>query len=425
MWTREGLPHDGFQGLASFLTNANVQAACVQEVFAPVEAALPSGQPFVYDGPTGTGGRDAGYLVLDSVVDSGRWSPIPDVPDSRDASWRLLSHGPGIVPTAVCSIYAPHVGLDEATRSAFWSRLNSSLSAVRASAPEADIIILGDSNLWWPGLVEGRNPRASDLPCIAYVSLMLHDHGLTLASPHGHTTHRAGAALDLVFASPGLVHSVETHNGTSTGCSCQDRSACCPLLVSDHFAVSVTLAKSVIHASPKPQVKWPRVKDWAALLRSCRHELSSWSSLLSSCLPELLSLSSPMRRASLDILYAELCTIIWSFAGPARMQGVPKQPSWWNDACYDALVARNAAWRRRRRHPCPETEQEFRTARNSFHRVVRREKKLIGPHGCMTPAVHSLERLLGASGHVFAVLARYQSTWQICQHNQKAQTALC
>ena len=45
MWTREGLPRDGFHGLTSFLTSAEVQVACVQEVRAPEEAQLPLASP--------------------------------------------------------------------------------------------------------------------------------------------------------------------------------------------------------------------------------------------------------------------------------------------------------------------------------------------------------------------------------------------
>ena len=310
MWSREGLPHDGFHGLASFLSSANVQAACVQEVHAPDEPQLPTGQPFVYDGPTGSNGRDAGFLVLNTIVDSGRWSSIPDVPDSRDVSWRLLSHGPGLEPTAVCSIYAPHPGYDEPTRLAFWSRFGASLRAVRLSMPGVDVLVLGDANLWWPGLVNGRGPRSSDLPCIAHISFLLHEHGLVLASPNGCATHSAGAALDLVFASAGLVHAVEVHNGDAAACACPDRSSCCPLLGSDHFAVTVTLTKQTAQSRSTPKFKWPHVKDWEALLTSCSDELADWSSLTAACAPDLALLPTPLRRAALDVLYAELCTII-------------------------------------------------------------------------------------------------------------------
>ena len=41
----------------------------------------------------------------------------------------------------------------------------------------------------------------------------------------------------------------------------------------------------------------------------------------------------------------------------------------------NALLARNAAWRERRRHPSPATDTTFRVARNRFHRVVRNAKR--------------------------------------------------
>ena len=143
LWSNDGRPHDGFHGLSSFLSNSHVQVACLQEGHAPAMPSLPADQPYIYDGPLSTNGRDAGFLTLGSLVDAGFWSPIPDVPDSRDFSWRLLSHGPGLAPTAVCSIYAPHVGNDGHVRVMFWSRLEASLRAIRASQANADVVIMG------------------------------------------------------------------------------------------------------------------------------------------------------------------------------------------------------------------------------------------------------------------------------------------
>jgi hypothetical protein len=86
LWSNEGRPHDAFHGLANFLKNSYVQAACVQEAHAPAEPSLPTDQPYVYDGPAGTHGRDAGFLALGSLIDAGLWSTIPNVPDRRDFS---------------------------------------------------------------------------------------------------------------------------------------------------------------------------------------------------------------------------------------------------------------------------------------------------------------------------------------------------
>jgi hypothetical protein len=58
-----GDPHHAFHGLAHFLEAGDVDAALVQEARAPLSPALPVDQPFVYDGPVGSFGRDAGFLL--------------------------------------------------------------------------------------------------------------------------------------------------------------------------------------------------------------------------------------------------------------------------------------------------------------------------------------------------------------------------
>ena len=47
----------------------------------------------------------------------------------------------------------------------------------------------------------------------------------------------------------------------------------------------------------------------------------------------------------------------------------------------DALLARNAARRERRRNPNAQTESVFRSARNRFHRIVRTAKQSFGRLG--------------------------------------------
>lgn len=51
------------------------------------------------------------------------------------------------------------------------------------------------------------------------------------------------------------------------------------------------------------------------------------------------------------------------------------QPAWWTKECFNSMVARNAAWRERRRNPCESTHIAFASKRNHFHRVCLHAKK--------------------------------------------------
>ena len=102
LWGRDGAVHDGFMGLVSCLDQLDLRVLCVQETQSPVLGTLPTDQPFRYDGPVGSSGREAGFLFHSSIHSS----PIPGIPDLQSLRWRLVS---GVV--CVCSFYAPHVGI--------------------------------------------------------------------------------------------------------------------------------------------------------------------------------------------------------------------------------------------------------------------------------------------------------------------------
>ena len=78
------------------------------------------------------------------------------------------------------------------------------------------------------------------------------------------------------------------------------------------------------------------------------------------------------------MLYGSFLDIIWkgdeSLYKHRTDQPKRQQPDWWNDVCMDMLLARNSAWRERRRNPTPDTAAAFRRARNKFHRVVQLAK---------------------------------------------------
>ena len=67
LWHEDGSAHDGFHALSSIFEAESVSLLCVQEVHAPDFPALMTNQPLIYDGPSGSGGRDAGSLIRPGV----------------------------------------------------------------------------------------------------------------------------------------------------------------------------------------------------------------------------------------------------------------------------------------------------------------------------------------------------------------------
>ena len=63
LWQRDQSIHDGFRVLTDLIDAAQVGVLCVQEVFAGDHPLLPPDQPYVYDGPIASGGREAGFLT--------------------------------------------------------------------------------------------------------------------------------------------------------------------------------------------------------------------------------------------------------------------------------------------------------------------------------------------------------------------------
>ena len=74
LWSRDGAIHDGFMGLVSCLDQLDLQVLCVQETQSPPMSSLPVDQPFRYDGPIGSHGREAGFLFHSSIVAT-PWDP--------------------------------------------------------------------------------------------------------------------------------------------------------------------------------------------------------------------------------------------------------------------------------------------------------------------------------------------------------------
>ena len=147
--------------------------------------------------------------------------------------------------------------------------------------------------------------------------------------------------------------------------------------------------KRLIQAAHAPNADAPvkHVRNWGDLLQAQEEKLKEWSRMIQSHLADPEPLANAPGRPVLDILYGALLDILWH-ADPSLYRH-PRvhsqtQPSWWNDECFEALLARNAAWRQRNR--APEMDCTFRSARNHCIVLFGLPKLNIGPIGCRAVA---------------------------------------
>ena len=142
------------------------------------------------------------------------------------------------------------------------------------------------------------------------------------------------------------------------------------MLCSCHLDISqASLPPNTTHSS------LPRVRDWSTVVAACHHSLSAWHQSL------LVHVSGPRpdfpaRASTLDSHFDSLTRILFGCASlhsrrHPRSRPRARQPLWWNDAWYHALVARNGAWRDFRRSGSHEDQARFRFLRQQFHSTVR------------------------------------------------------
>ena len=371
LWRRDCSLHNEFHGFENLLSQLNIDIAFLSELNAPDSPTTPPNSTFQYVGPSRSFGRDAGFLARRGL----QLDAIRGVADRSNLVWRALPARPGHEAIAIASFWAPHVGCPEDERLAFWVMLHASIAAVRASLPSALLLIAGDSNLWVPGLVSCRPPRSQDSGALAQLNAILEEFSLCIANQRDSATHRAGAALDLVITSHGLLAAPpEVHNGQH--CRCADTRLCCPALNSDHYLITAQLATTCrgsdcLHT--RGLACWPHVSDWTTHLRTRAEAIGTWHQKVRHM---LRSPPSPSRRrCSIDQLYVDLERIIWSGCEFRRRSCHRRaQPTWWDDSCYNAMVRRNAAWRDRRRDSSDETQAAYCDARRQFHRAVQRAR---------------------------------------------------
>ena len=102
LWSGDGSIHDGFSVLTHILSVWTVSVLCIQEVQAGEFPSLPVDQPYHYDGPVGTRGREAAFLVRRGV----RGVPVTGVDDTTSVRWWVFGGS-----WCICSFYAPHAGV--------------------------------------------------------------------------------------------------------------------------------------------------------------------------------------------------------------------------------------------------------------------------------------------------------------------------
>ena len=176
-------------------------------------------------------------------------------------------------------------------RAGFWQTVLGFVDVLRALVA-VPLVIAGNSNVWFPGLINSHPPGNADRSCLELFRPILDAFNLEIQDPAAVPTHRHGADLDLIFASPVVAHHVEVHNGTY--CPCEDRRTCCPLLGSDHFALPKQA--NIIKCKPLPSVHIDRaqIQSWSIRVQQVLREPP--------LLPFFLHAISPSQETS-DLAY--------------------------------------------------------------------------------------------------------------------------
>ena len=337
LWQRDQSIHDGFRVLTDLIDAAQVGVLCVQEVFAGDHPLLPPDQPYVYDGPIASGGREAGFLTRCGVTGA----PINGIEDTTNVRWRVFNNS-----WCVCSFYAPHAGMPQELRVEFWRDFVAIARRVFCTV-ELPMVIAGDANIWHPHFNLGRS-RSCDSIVIPFVDLLMASCQLRLCNPPDRATHISGAGLDCIFISSSHAVEVTVHDGDDC---CAVAPICCPLLGSDHF-LCVTHGLTILARPESDSLPTlPPLRDWKPTLMRAHSELMRWSVRIQNVGRQ----HHQDRGAVIDALFNDMISILHRHAPFQRRGRRQRQPSWWTPQCFEAHVARNGG-----RTPTPELHDRFR-----------------------------------------------------------------
>ena len=157
--------------------------------------------------------------------------------------------------------------------------------------------------------------------------------------------------------------------------------SCCLALGSDPFLCVPFPAVDVQepHRFPSARRNFPVVQDWEPVLLAAGAKLDDWEAALQELPVPCCGL--PQRCSIASALFDNLVAILWDDTAKSvhpRLPDVPRHrrwPGWWTDACFHALVARNAAWRDFRRSNLSEDCALFSSRRLHFHLLIRTTRR--------------------------------------------------
>ena len=247
----------------------------------------------------------------------------------------------------VCSFYAPHPGISESVRVAFWQELVVSAKHVRTTV-DLPMVVANDVNVWHPHFNLGRS-RSVDNLVVPFIDLLILSCGLRLLNSPDRPTHVTGAALDLMFVSSSYSGSMVVHNGAL--CYAQAPN-CYPIMGSDHYLC--VASAHLVRKTQNTTRNLPPLRDWSPTLLRAHDDLCTWADKVFSALHRSSPCCLARRLCVVDQLYNELLSVLAWFSPRQRSSSRRPQPQWWTRECFSACVARNGAWRNFQRNPSPD-----------------------------------------------------------------------
>ena len=289
--------HDGFISLVNCLDQLELRVLYEQKTQSPLMGTRPTDQPFRYDGPVANYGRESGFLVHSSIHSF----PIPKIADLQSLRWRPVSN-----VICVCSFYAAHVGI--AVDRVWSSGTRWQVLCIVSHTPIQGCRRFSLVTPMCGFLLSNLVGRDKLIPCYTlWFSGTLSTFQLVV--------RRWTSSLQRVLS----------HATSHCGFTCCSV-ACCPLLASNLCLCSCRInLPQCVPANPSNTSTMPRVRDYSSVVASCVFNS------LTQILFDGAFFHSRQRPATSPPCFHN------------------RQPLWWNDTCFCALVARNGSCRDFRR----------------------------------------------------------------------------
>ena len=292
---RDGVVHDDFMGLVSYLIRLSLRVVCVQDPLSPTMVTLAIDQSLWNDSPLDSYGREADFLfhfAIDSISNA-------DVEDSQSLRLRLNT---GVV--YVFFLYVSYVGIVLCA-----CGILTSLDSFRTACLVISVLLLYSYDWRFQYLVSSFLGRSwlGDRTILPSVDRLMESHTLELRNPLNQATHRYDVVLDIIRTTSTFRCQVIVHHDSNY---CAVASLRCLLLASFHLLCSylVNIPQVPLTATVDPS-RLSRVCDWSAFLTSCQSCLIVWHHLILKVSTEHHP-DIPGRVSILDSLFAFLSQII-------------------------------------------------------------------------------------------------------------------